>query len=57
MKEFAARTFQKGQPDLARDYAPAVMDHAATPVRVEKWQNHQPANEFMTREYRKGYAL
>lgn len=37
MKEFAARTFQKGQPELARDYAPAVMDHAATPVRVEKW--------------------
>jgi DMSO/TMAO reductase YedYZ molybdopterin-dependent catalytic subunit len=37
MKEFAARTFQKGQPQLARDYAPAAMEHAATPVRVERW--------------------
>lgn len=37
MKEFAARTFQNGQPSLARDYAPVVMEHAATPVRVEQW--------------------
>lgn len=37
MKEFAARTFQDGQPDRARDYAPVVMEHAATPVRVERW--------------------
>jgi DMSO/TMAO reductase YedYZ molybdopterin-dependent catalytic subunit len=37
MKEFAARTFQKGQPQLARDYAPVAMEHAATPVRVEQW--------------------
>jgi DMSO/TMAO reductase YedYZ molybdopterin-dependent catalytic subunit len=37
MKEFAARTFQQGQPALARDYAPVVMEHAATPVRVEQW--------------------
>lgn len=37
MKEFAARTFQNGQPDLARDYAPVIMEHAATPVRVEQW--------------------
>jgi DMSO/TMAO reductase YedYZ molybdopterin-dependent catalytic subunit len=37
MKEFAARTFQNGQPVLAREYAPVVMEHAATPVRVEQW--------------------
>jgi DMSO/TMAO reductase YedYZ molybdopterin-dependent catalytic subunit len=37
MMEFAERTFQDGRPERARDYAPAVMDHAAFPVRVEKW--------------------
>jgi DMSO/TMAO reductase YedYZ molybdopterin-dependent catalytic subunit len=37
MQEFAERTFQRGRPALARDYAPAAMDHAAMPVRVEKW--------------------
>jgi DMSO/TMAO reductase YedYZ molybdopterin-dependent catalytic subunit len=37
MQEFAARTFQAGQPERARDYTPAVMGHSATPVRVEKW--------------------
>jgi DMSO/TMAO reductase YedYZ molybdopterin-dependent catalytic subunit len=37
MKEFAARTQQQGVPDLARDYLPAVIDLAATPVRVEQW--------------------
>jgi DMSO/TMAO reductase YedYZ molybdopterin-dependent catalytic subunit len=37
MQEFAARTFQDGIPALARDYRPAAMDLAATPVRVEKW--------------------
>jgi DMSO/TMAO reductase YedYZ molybdopterin-dependent catalytic subunit len=37
MREFAARTHQRGIPDLARDYLPAVIDTAAMPVRVEKW--------------------
>lgn len=37
MREFARRTFQEGQPELARDYAPATIDLAATAVRVEKW--------------------
>lgn len=37
MKEFAARTFQDGQPALAREYAPVAMEHAAMPVRVEQW--------------------
>ena len=37
MKEFAARTFQNGQPERARDYSPAVIDHAAMPIRVEQW--------------------
>jgi DMSO/TMAO reductase YedYZ molybdopterin-dependent catalytic subunit len=37
MQEFAARTFQRGRPALAREYEPAVMDHAAMPIRVEKW--------------------
>lgn len=38
MIEFAGRTHQDGVPELARDYAPAVVDLAATPVRVERWQ-------------------
>jgi hypothetical protein len=37
MREFAARTHQDGEPPLARDYAPATIDTAAIPVRVEKW--------------------
>lgn len=37
MKEYAIRTLQPGKPSLARDYAPAVVDPAALPVRVEKW--------------------
>jgi len=36
MKEFAARTHQTAIHDLARDYAPPVIETAATPVRVEK---------------------
>jgi DMSO/TMAO reductase YedYZ molybdopterin-dependent catalytic subunit len=36
MREFAARTHQPGEPDLARDYLPATIDLAATAVRVEK---------------------
>jgi DMSO/TMAO reductase YedYZ molybdopterin-dependent catalytic subunit len=38
MKEFAGRTHQDGAPDLARDYAPAESEAAATPVRVETWR-------------------
>ena len=37
MKEFASRTMQEGQPGLARDYRPAVIEQAAMPTRVEKW--------------------
>lgn len=38
MREFAERTHQTGVPTLARDYRPAAMQHAATPVRIEKWR-------------------
>jgi DMSO/TMAO reductase YedYZ molybdopterin-dependent catalytic subunit len=37
MREFAARTHQMGTLELARDFAPAAIDTAAMPVRVEKW--------------------
>jgi DMSO/TMAO reductase YedYZ molybdopterin-dependent catalytic subunit len=37
MVEFAARTHQAGVPKLARDYRPAAIELAATPIRVEKW--------------------
>jgi DMSO/TMAO reductase YedYZ molybdopterin-dependent catalytic subunit len=37
MREFAARTHQEPGATLARDFAPAVIDTAAMPVRVEKW--------------------
>jgi DMSO/TMAO reductase YedYZ molybdopterin-dependent catalytic subunit len=37
MREFAARTHQNGVPALAGEFTPAVIDHAAMPVRVEKW--------------------
>jgi DMSO/TMAO reductase YedYZ molybdopterin-dependent catalytic subunit len=37
MQEYAARTMQKGVPQLAKDYEPATVDHAAMPIRVEKW--------------------
>jgi len=37
MAEFAQRTHQNGSPTLARDFIPATLDHAATPVRIEKW--------------------
>jgi len=37
MREFAARTHQSGVPSRARDFAPAVIDTAAVPVRVERW--------------------
>jgi DMSO/TMAO reductase YedYZ molybdopterin-dependent catalytic subunit len=38
MQEFASRTHQSGTPALARDYLPALIDLAAMPIRVEKWQ-------------------
>jgi DMSO/TMAO reductase YedYZ molybdopterin-dependent catalytic subunit len=37
MREFAARTHQNGVPARAADFEPAVIEVAATPVRVEKW--------------------
>ena len=37
MREFARRTHQHGDPALAREFTPAVIDQAAMPVRVEKW--------------------
>jgi DMSO/TMAO reductase YedYZ molybdopterin-dependent catalytic subunit len=36
MKEFAGRTHQTARHDLARDYASADIQTAATPIRVEK---------------------
>lgn len=36
MREYASRTHQGGEPDLARDYRPAETDLAAMPVRVER---------------------
>ncbi len=38
MKEFASRTHQSAAHALAADYAPAQIQHAAMPVRVEKWE-------------------
>ena len=37
MREFAARTHQTGVPTRAADFLPAVIELAATPIRVEKW--------------------
>jgi DMSO/TMAO reductase YedYZ molybdopterin-dependent catalytic subunit len=37
MQEYASRTMQKGMPQLAKDYQAATVDHAAMPIRVEKW--------------------
>ena len=37
MIEFARRTHQDGQPRRAADYAPPLIDLAATPIRVEQW--------------------
>lgn len=38
MVEFAPLTHQAGIPTLARDFAPAIVDLAAVPIRVERWQ-------------------
>jgi len=40
MTEFATRTHQNGTPALAKDFVPATMDHAAMPIRVEKWRTN-----------------
>jgi DMSO/TMAO reductase YedYZ molybdopterin-dependent catalytic subunit len=37
MQEYASRTLQDGVPRLAKDYRPASVDHAAMPIRIEKW--------------------
>jgi len=37
MLEYAARTHQNGSPRLAKHFLPARIDHAAMPIRVEKW--------------------
>jgi DMSO/TMAO reductase YedYZ molybdopterin-dependent catalytic subunit len=37
MREYAARTHQRGMPARATEYQPAVIDPAAMPVRIEKW--------------------
>jgi DMSO/TMAO reductase YedYZ molybdopterin-dependent catalytic subunit len=37
MQEYAGRTHQNGSPPLAKDYVPARIDHAAMPVRIERW--------------------
>ena len=37
MREYTARTAQKGVPELAKDYQPAMIEQAAMPVRIEKW--------------------
>ena len=38
MMEFAVRTHQDGIPQLAREYAPADIQQAAMPIRVERWR-------------------
>jgi DMSO/TMAO reductase YedYZ molybdopterin-dependent catalytic subunit len=38
MQEFAARTHQSATHALASDYAAAIMQQAAMPVRVEQWE-------------------
>ena len=37
MREFSARTHQRGVPSLARDYEPPMIELAAMPIRVEQW--------------------
>jgi len=37
MFEYATRTHQLGSPSLAKDFLPAHIEHAAMPIRVEKW--------------------
>lgn len=37
MREYAGRTAQRGVPELAKDFQPAIIEQAAMPVRIEKW--------------------
>jgi len=37
MQEYAARTMQKGLPQLAKDFQPAIIEQAAMALRIEKW--------------------
>lgn len=37
MQEYASRTMQNGAPQIAREYAPATLEQAAMPIRIEKW--------------------
>jgi DMSO/TMAO reductase YedYZ molybdopterin-dependent catalytic subunit len=39
MREYSARTLQKGVPRLARDFQPASIDQTAMPIRIEKWSD------------------
>jgi len=38
MLEYATRTHQVGAPTVAKDFLPARIEHAAMPIRVEKWR-------------------
>ena len=38
MKEYASRTNQTGEPELAKDYRAPEVEPAAVPVRVEAWR-------------------
>ena len=38
MREYASRTHQDGEPQLACDYAPATMELSGMATRVEKWR-------------------
>ncbi|HZE23776.1 MAG TPA: molybdopterin-dependent oxidoreductase, partial [Blattabacteriaceae bacterium] len=38
MLEYASRTHQSGLPSLAREYEPPLVEPAAMPIRVERWQ-------------------
>ncbi len=37
MIEYASKTHQFGEPALAKDYIPPVIDFAALPIRIEQW--------------------
>jgi len=37
MQEYSSRTDQTGTPQHAKDYRPAVIGYAATPIRIERW--------------------
>jgi DMSO/TMAO reductase YedYZ molybdopterin-dependent catalytic subunit len=38
MQEYASRTHQRGTPNLAREYEPAMIDPSAMPIRIERWK-------------------